>query len=29
VMLFLLVFASLLYYTKKKIWSKVEGHAHA
>jgi cytochrome c1 len=26
---FLLVFAGLLYYTKKKIWSKVEGHAHA
>ena len=28
VMLFLLVFAGLLYFTKKKIWSKVEGHAH-
>lgn len=24
---FLLVFAGLLYFTKKKIWSKVEGHA--
>jgi len=28
VMIFLLVFAGLLYFTKKKIWSKVEGHAH-
>ena len=26
---FLLVFAGLLYFTKRKIWSKVEGHAHA
>ena len=25
---FLLVFAGLLYFTKKKIWSRVEGHAH-
>jgi ubiquinol-cytochrome c reductase cytochrome c1 subunit len=25
---FLLVFAGLLYFTKRKIWSKVEGHAH-
>jgi cytochrome c1 len=28
VMIFLLVFAGLLYFTKKKIWSKVEGDAH-
>jgi cytochrome c1 len=27
-MIFLLVFAGLLYFTKKKIWSKVEGDAH-
>ncbi len=27
VMIFLVVFAGLLYFTKKKIWSKVEGHA--
>ena len=27
VMVFLLVFAGLLYFTKKKIWSKVAGHA--
>jgi len=26
-MIFLVVFAGLLYFTKKKIWSKVEGHA--
>ena len=29
VLLFLLVFAGLLYFTKKRIWSRVEGHAHA
>lgn len=28
VLAFLLVFAGLLYFTKKKIWSRVEGHAH-
>ncbi len=28
-LLFLLVFAGLLYFTKKRIWSRVEGHAHA
>jgi len=27
VMIFLLVFAGLLYFTKKKVWSAVEGHA--
>ena len=27
VMIFLLVFAGLLYFTKKKVWSTVEGHA--
>lgn len=27
VMIFLIVFAGLLYFTKKKIWSQVEGHA--
>jgi ubiquinol-cytochrome c reductase cytochrome c1 subunit len=27
VMIFLIVFAGLLYFTKKKIWSEVEGHA--
>jgi cytochrome c1 len=27
VMIFLLVFAGLLYFTKKRVWSKVEGHA--
>ncbi|MEI8146759.1 MAG: cytochrome c1 [Alphaproteobacteria bacterium] len=27
VILFLIVFASLLYYTKKRVWSNVEGHA--
>jgi cytochrome c1 len=26
---FLLVFAGLLYFTKRKIWSRVEGHSHA
>ncbi len=29
VMLFLLVFAGLLYYTKKKVWSRLPDHAHA
>ena len=29
VMIFLLVFAGLLYFTKKRIWSRVDGHAHA
>jgi cytochrome c1 len=28
VLAFLLVFAGLLYFTKRKIWSRVEGHAH-
>lgn len=28
-LVFLLLFAGLLYFTKKKIWSRVEGHAHA
>jgi ubiquinol-cytochrome c reductase cytochrome c1 subunit len=28
-MIFLLLFASLLYFTKKRIWSRVEGHANA
>jgi ubiquinol-cytochrome c reductase cytochrome b/c1 subunit len=27
VMIFLIVFAGLLYFTKKKVWSSVEGHA--
>jgi cytochrome c1 len=27
VMIFLIVFAGLLYFTKKKVWSQVEGHA--
>jgi ubiquinol-cytochrome c reductase cytochrome b/c1 subunit len=27
VMIFLIVFAGLLYFTKKKVWSTVEGHA--
>jgi len=27
VLVFLLVFAGLLYFTKKKIWANVEGHA--
>ena len=27
VLVFLLVFAGLLYFTKKRVWSKVEGHA--
>lgn len=27
VILFLIVFAGLLYFTKKKVWSRVEGHA--
>ena len=27
VMMFLLVFAGLLYFTKKKVWSDVHGHA--
>jgi cytochrome c1 len=27
VMIFLIVFAGLLYFTKKKVWSAVEGHA--
>jgi ubiquinol-cytochrome c reductase cytochrome b/c1 subunit len=27
VMIFLIVLASLLYFTKKKVWSQVEGHA--
>ena len=27
VMVFLIVFAGLLYFTKKKVWSSVEGHA--
>ena len=27
VLVFLLVFAGLLYFTKKKIWSNVQGHA--
>ena len=27
VMIFLVVFAGLLYFTKKRVWSKVEGHA--
>ena len=26
-LVFLLVFAGLLYYTKRKIWANVEGHA--
>jgi len=26
-LVFLLVFAGLLYFTKKKIWSNVQGHA--
>jgi cytochrome c1 len=29
VMIFLIVFAGLLYFTKKKIWSKVHGHGDA
>jgi len=28
-LIFLLLFASLLYFTKKRIWSRVEGHANA
>ncbi|WP_371877196.1 cytochrome c1 [Alsobacter ponti] len=28
-LVFLLLFAGLLYFTKKRIWSRVEGHAHA
>ena len=27
VMIFLIVFAGLLYFTKKKVWSSVKGHA--
>jgi ubiquinol-cytochrome c reductase cytochrome b/c1 subunit len=27
VMIFLIVFAGLLYFTKKKVWSDVHGHA--
>ena len=27
VMIFLIVFAGLLYFTKKRVWSRVEGHA--
>ena len=27
VMIFLVVFAGLLYFTKKKVWSRVPGHA--
>ena len=27
VMVFLIVFAGLLYLTKKKVWSRVDGHA--
>src|SRR5262249_6711548 len=27
VLVFLIVFAGLLYFTKKKVWSTVEGHA--
>jgi ubiquinol-cytochrome c reductase cytochrome c1 subunit len=27
-LMFMLVLAGLLYFTKKKIWSRVEGHAH-
>ena len=27
VMIFLIVFAGLLYFTKKKVWSAVKGHA--
>jgi ubiquinol-cytochrome c reductase cytochrome b/c1 subunit len=27
VMVFLIVLAGLLYFTKKKVWSQVEGHA--
>jgi ubiquinol-cytochrome c reductase cytochrome b/c1 subunit len=27
VMLFLIIFAGLLYYTKKKVWSRLPEHA--
>jgi cytochrome c1 len=27
VMIFLVVFAGLLYFTKKKVWASVPGHA--
>jgi ubiquinol-cytochrome c reductase cytochrome b/c1 subunit len=27
VMIFLIVFAGLLYFTKKKVWAEVKGHA--
>jgi ubiquinol-cytochrome c reductase cytochrome b/c1 subunit len=27
VMVFLVVFTGLMYFTKKKVWSTVEGHA--
>ena len=27
VMIFLIVFAALMYFTKKRVWSRVEGHA--
>ena len=28
-LLFLLLFGGLLYFTKKRIWSRIEGHANA
>ncbi|WP_431197398.1 cytochrome c1 [Streptococcus pneumoniae] len=27
VLLFLVIFSILLYFTKKRVWSRVEGHA--